>query len=141
MWVFHNLNDLHPNIPWDWVSVWNWTTFKIFFYGLFILFAVIAITLFVIIKWKKELFTNRVLVVSLSLSVYSLAYTIWFTVFFAVLWVGGSILRGTEPNTFKYSIGSWIILLIVLFPVLFFSFIGNTIWFQKRKRKYQSMDS
>lgn len=135
MRVLHFLNNFHlNNIVEYWVSVWRWPTFLVFFSGLFILFFVVGFILYLITQ-KNKLFMNRHTVVSFSLGVYSLVYSIWFSVFFAVLWVGGSVVRSDGSSLFRYDVGPWIILFIVLFPLLFFSFIGNTIWFLKLIKK------
>ena len=142
MWDFFYIDFLHiKNIGNDWVTVWQWPAYLIFFYGMFLIFFVIAVILYPIIRKKSEFFTNRHLVTSLSLSVYSLVYSIWFTVFFSIFWVGGTKVRDIGFGPFRYDVGPWIILFIVLFPLLFFSFIGNTIWFAKLKKKLQTESS
>ena len=116
------------NIEIDWIPVWEWQAFLVFFSGLILITVLLIIAIIMIVYSKKRFQEYRKSITSTAIGLVSFAYFIWFLVFNIVFWATSFPVE-TESGVWQYNVGVWFIAIIILTPVFFLSFLCNFVWF------------
>lgn len=125
------------NIRVIWIPVWQWPAFLVFFIGIFILLFVTVFVIFLVLILKRTYLEDRRKLASITLSVSSFIYFIWFLVFTLVFVSSGTIYQSWNvvATNYMYDVGTWLIGMITFIPVFFLLFIGNLMWFLIQRKK------